>query len=269
MNGKSVSFASDPASLELRGVTAGYGAKIILRDFDLSFHSGDFCALLGPNGCGKSTLLKTIVGALPLLQGSISINGKSGYRPRELARIITLIPQETVYQFDFTVEDIVLSGQFPYLRFGQDYHDCHREVADQAIAEFALESQRHTPISQLSGGEKQRVLLARAWAQNTPIVLMDETFANLDLNYQIEAMQKLAERNRKHGHTVVVVSHNINLVSQYCDRIILVKEGAVIADGSPDSVITEAGFHELFGASIIRIQHPQSGRPVLLYPTAP
>jgi ABC-type cobalamin/Fe3+-siderophores transport system ATPase subunit len=91
----------------------------------------------------------------------------------------------------------------------------------------------------------------------------------LDLNYQIEAMQKLAARNREHGHTVIVVSHNINLMAQYCNRIILMKAGSVVGDGTPDSVITEAGFQELFGASILRIQHPQSGKPVLLYPPAP
>jgi iron complex transport system ATP-binding protein len=256
--------------VQLRGVVAGYGKHTVLRGIDLEFRPGEFCAIIGPNGCGKSTLLKAMIGFLPVFEGEIFVFGKAlpRWKAPALARKISLIPQEISYQFDIPVRDIVLSGRHPYLRFGQDYSPGHHAFAEQVLRDFDLWDLRDIPISCLSGGEKQRVHLARAWAQDTPVLMMDESFANLDLSHQVEAMNRLAARHREGGRLVIVVSHNINLAAEYCNRIVLMNRGVVVCDGSPEDVLRESVLRDVYQTDVIRIDHPVSGRPNLLYPPA-
>ena len=220
--------------ISLKKVSVSYQQKKVLEDLSIDFHKGEFCALLGPNGAGKSTLLKAII--------------------------------DFQLQFDYTVEDLVLMGRFPYLGRWQNYTNMDREKVEQILLHLDLNSLRNKLYSQLSGGERRRVSIARALAQETQVLLMDEAFANLDINHQLEIMQLLSEINREHNKLIILVSHNINLASEYCERIVMLKKGVVIADGTPQEIINSENLKKLYNAKLEIIKNPISGKPNLIYP---
>ncbi|MBN1949103.1 MAG: ABC transporter ATP-binding protein [Candidatus Cloacimonetes bacterium] len=254
--------------IELNDVIAGYGDEPVLNRVSLQLAAGEFLAVLGPNGAGKSTLIRAILGYLEPVGGQVVIAGKNikEWRRIELARIIALIPQEIQLQFDYSVRELVLMGRYPYLGFWQNYTARDLEIVEVILQQFFLSSLQDKFFNQLSGGEKQRVLLARAMAQDTPVILMDEAFSHLDINHQIEIMDLLAEVNRKQHKAILLVSHNINLAAEYCNRLILLKEGRIIGDGHPQEMISQESLLRLYGTELLVVKNPRSGRPCLLYP---
>ncbi|MBN2830233.1 MAG: ABC transporter ATP-binding protein [Candidatus Cloacimonetes bacterium] len=254
--------------LKINGISAGYQTGEILHDISFSASKGEFIALLGPNGAGKSTLLKTIIGFLPPSSGSVSVDGKNVNRwsRRELASRMAFIPQDTFHQFEFTVEELVLMGRYPYLNFLQRYSKDDINVVTEVMTKFQLNELRDRYINELSGGERQRVFLARAIAQDTDILLLDETFSHLDINHQIEMMQLLHIIHKETGKLIILVSHNINLTANFCDRIILMKSGSIVADGTPVDIITEARIKEAYDMDFLINTNPLSNRPNLIYP---
>ncbi len=254
--------------ISLKKIAAGYLQKDVISDIELKFKPGEFCAILGPNGAGKSTLLKTIPGFLPRTSGEIIINERSldAWKRKELARIIALIPQEFQLQFDFTVEDLVLMGRFPYTGYSQNYTSLDKEKAMEVMEKLDLIEMKGKMFSQLSGGEKQRVAVARALVQETDVILMDESFSHLDINHQIELMDIVTTINRELGKLIILVSHNVNLAAEYCDRMILIKHGKIIADGSPLEIVTRENLQKLYNMELQIISNPNTGRPCLLYP---
>ena len=254
--------------LKIKNISAGYQNKDVIQDLSLDFKMGEFCALLGPNGAGKSTLLMTMIGFQTITQGEILLKKTSlkEWKKNELAKVISLIPQNFKLQFDHRVYDLVLMGRFPYLGYWQNYTKKDRDITDRILKQLDLFKLKDKMFSQLSGGEKKRVSIARVLAQQTEIILMDEAFANLDINHQLEIMQTLSEINREYKKMIILVSHNINLAADYCDRIIMMKDGKIAADGNPEKIINPDTIKELYGANLKVIKNPLSGKPNLIYP---
>jgi len=251
----------------MKKIKAGYSAEPVLREITGEINEADFCMIIGPNGAGKSTLLKTILGFLPLMDGDISIRGRSLqlWQNKELAKLISYIPQELTMQFDYPIYEMVLMGRFPYLGYWQTYSAKDREYCEQALYKMDLNQMKDKMYSQLSGGEKQRVAVARALAQQAQVLLMDEAFSHLDLNHQMELMKILKQINKEEKKTVVVVSHNVNLAAEYSQRVIMIKNGNILADGSPEEVITAENLSKLYNAKMQIVKNPISGKPNFVY----
>jgi len=246
---------------------AGYQDQQVLQDIDLQFKPGSFTALLGPNGAGKTTLLKCLSGYLLPSAGRIMVNNRdtSEYNSKQLAHQIALIPQNFQLQFEYQVRELVLMGRFPYLNYLGSYTKEDKEIVTNILAELDLLDLAEKNFSELSGGEQQRVAIARALVQKTPILLLDEAFASLDVNHAISIMQLLSEINQKQNKTIILVSHNINLAVEYCSKVILMKQGKIISQGNPKDVITEDVLEEVYEHNILVITNPVSGQPNLVY----
>jgi len=254
--------------IELKNVTCGYGDFPVLKDISLQIAEGDFCALLGPNGAGKSTLLYTIMGYLKPSEGYITIFEKDIAKIKHswLAKQIAFVPQETRSEFDHTVKETVLMGRYPYLGFLQSYSSEDYEAVDAVLENLKLTEFKHRWLSEISGGEKQRVLIARALVQQTPFILLDESLSQLDINYQIEIMKLLRTIHSKENKTVLIVSHNINLASNYAERLIFLKEGKLLAAGKPEDLMQKETLKDLFAVELDIMINPHTGHPNIIYP---
>lgn len=215
--------------LDFKDLVSGYGEKDILQGFNATICQGEFVGLIGPNGTGKSTLLKCLSGLLPVKSGVITLEEKdnTSYSQRQRAQMIAVVPQSFDIDYDFTVEDIVLMGRNPYLsyRTKESQHD-YTIVADAMRATKTLPFRKRL-YNNLSGGEKQRVIIARAIAQEPDIILLDEPTSALDIHHQIEVMELIRNLNVKKSMTVVAVLHDINLAARYCNRLILDRKSVV------------------------------------------
>lgn len=234
--------------LNFKELVASYGTTKILNGFNATICQGEFVGLIGPNGAGKSTLLKCLSGLLAIDSGKIVVEGKDNddYTYKERAQIVAVVPQSFEIDYDFTVEDIVLMGRNPYLSIRvkesqDDYDRVERAMSVTKTLQF-----RKRFFNSLSGGEKQRVIIARAIAQEPAIILLDEPTSALDIHHQIQVMELIRDLNLSQSLTVVAVLHDINLASRYCNRLILMKEGRVIADDVPSQVVTEENLREVY-----------------------
>jgi iron complex transport system ATP-binding protein len=254
--------------IHIKNLKAGYLDKEIFTSLDVSFSPSEFVSILGPNGAGKSTLLKLINGFLKVEAGEILISGKdvSKWKQEELAKVVTYIPQENYIQYNFTVEEIILMGRYPFISLWQDYSGQDRAIVDKIIQDLDLVHLRTKFINQLSGGEKQRTLIARAIAQDSDYILLDETFSHLDINHQIEILNIMKDLHQIKGKSIIMVSHNINLAANYSQRMIALKSGQLIADGSPESVITSENLQKLFGIKLGVVTNPLTNKPNIIYP---
>lgn len=242
-------------ALSFEHVSFGYGRGDIVRNLTLHIQPGELVGLLGPNGSGKSTVLKLGAGVLRPRTGVISLSG--AYLPTlsrsEVARRLAVVPQEFTVQFAYTVRQIIELGRMPRVRaFG------FLTAADHAAVDLAIETTeiRHLAdrvFTELSGGERQRVLVALALAQDTPIVLLDEPTAHLDIRYQVETLDLIRRLNREHGITVLAALHDLNLAARYFPRLILF-DGTVVADGAPSEVLDAALLSRVYGARV-RVGH--------------
>lgn len=254
--------------IEIKDLCSGYPDKPVLKNIGIQFPEQGFCALLGPNGAGKSTLLKTMVGFLPMTYGSISYDGRmlQLWHRLELSRKLAMIPQELEFQFDYQVRELVLMGRFPYLTFWQNYSTQDEEITNQTLDILHLTDLAHKHYLELSGGEKQRVLIARALVQQTEVILLDESLSQLDINYQVETMNLLRGIASEQQKLVILVSHNINLAANYCDELYLLKDGKLIAHGIANEVMQPALLHELFGITLDISENVNTGKPNFMYP---
>jgi len=234
--------------LQVSDVSFAYAAAPVLRQVSFSAPAGRIVGLLGPNGSGKTTLLRVIAGTLTPSAGSVRIDDADvrGMARREIARRIAVVPQETHSAFDFTVLDIVLMGRYPHLRAFE-----LEGAADLAIARDALDATgtlplEHRRFTTLSGGEKQRVVIAGALAQASHALLLDEPTASLDLGYQLSIARLLTRLNRERGTTMVVSTHDLNLAASLCSELVLIRDGRVIATGPTDAVLTAANVRAVY-----------------------
>jgi iron complex transport system ATP-binding protein len=239
------------STIDLRGVTVALGGRCVVDGVDVSVGEGEWLALIGPNGAGKTTLLRAIARLVPFV-GSIEIGGRSieALRRAELSRLIAVVPQEPSTPPWMTVAEYVLLGRTPHLGPLAKEGLRDREAAARALARLDLLGYEERRLGTLSGGEKQRVVVARALAQEARIVLLDEPTAALDIGHQQQALELLDLLRGESGLTLVAAMHDLTLAAQYADRMVLLDGGRVVADGVPRDVLTEALIASHYGASI-------------------
>lgn len=248
--------------IKVTDISCAYGEREVLSDVSFILDPGEMTGLLGPNGSGKTTLLLALSGALPLLRGSIAVNGRelALMRPKERAQNLAAVPQRFETTFDLNVRALVLMGRYPYVRPLLGYGR-----TDQAAAYKAMHDTATTPFagrmtSELSGGELQRVLIARALCQETDILLLDEAASGLDVAAKI-AVHDLLRTHHTHGVTVLSAIHDLNLAALYCERLLFLKNGQLVLDGPTHEVFTEKNLTEIYETAIKIYPHPVTGAP--------
>jgi iron complex transport system ATP-binding protein len=254
------------ALIEIKELSFAYNGRDVLSDVSLSMRKGAVTGIIGPNGSGKSTLLRLINAVLTPKTGSVLISGKDirSYSARELARLVAFVPQNSQLDFDFTVLDVVLMGRHPWLSRFQGESEMDMAIARESMEHSGITHLANRPVTQLSGGEWQRVVVARAFAQRTPVLLLDEPVTGLDIRHQLEAMEFMRKSAAHTGMTVVCVLHDLNLALHYCDTIALLNGGRLCASGFPSQVM--GVMDEVYGVRLLRVSHPQTGEPCLFPP---
>lgn len=257
---------SNSKQLSARNIVAGYDKKVIVNGINLVVPSNKISVIIGANASGKSTLLKTMARLIKPVSGEIVLDGKQiGAIPsKQLAQVLGLLPQSPVVPEGITVSDLVARGRFPYqtLFKGMDKKDY--EAVEEALHIMGITELANRSVDELSGGQRQRVWIAMALAQQTDILLLDEPTTFLDITYQIEILDLLTDLNRKRGTTIAMVLHDINLSARYADYIFAVRNGALLAQGSPSDVITEELIEQVFGLNCAVIKDPVSGSPFIV-----
>lgn len=260
-----LSRAVEGPMLDVRNLTAGYAGRPVLRGVSLAARGGESVALLGPNGSGKTTLLRCISGVLRPQGGGIRLADRplDGLRPRERARLAAVVPQRAECPSGLSVRQMVLLGRYPYLSWLGGYGRRDYAAVGQALAATGAAALAARRVGELSGGELQRVLLARALAQESPLLLLDELAAGLDLARMVELFD-LLERRRAAGACVLMAMHDCNLAALYATRLMGLKNGRVLFDGPVSEVFTEEKLSVLYDIPIRVFPHPRWGLPQAL-----
>jgi iron complex transport system ATP-binding protein len=248
--------------LQVDKVSFEYGAgRPVLRDVSLTVGQGAIVGLLGPNGSGKTTLLRILSGMIRPRSGRVMLGGTplESLTRRDIARRIAVVPQETHTTFDFSVLDIVLMGRYSHLGPFQLEGAADLEIAREALAATGTGDLEQRPFETLSGGEKQRVVIASAIAQAGAVMLLDEPTASLDLAYQIEVARVLARLNTARGTTMVVCTHDLNVAAGLCHEVVLLKDGRVLAHGPTIDTITAANVRATYGVEADVHFHAEAG----------
>jgi iron complex transport system ATP-binding protein len=247
--------------LTASSLSFAYRDRLVLDRVSLSVERGDLVGILGPNGSGKTTLLKTVAGTLAPSMGEVLFEGRplARWGRRETARRLAFVPQETYAPFDFSVLDIVLMGRYPHLgTFALE------GPVDLAIARASLDATGTAPFearlfSTLSGGEKQRVVIASALAQEPELLLLDEPTASLDIGHQLDVHDLLLRLNRGRRMTMVLSTHDLNFAAATCRSLVLLRDGRVLAQGPTDAVLTSEAIQALYGVTADVHRHPRAG----------
>ncbi|MGF1721972.1 Fe(3+) dicitrate ABC transporter ATP-binding protein FecE [Vibrio kyushuensis] len=246
-------------------LSVAYGDKTIIENLSLNIPEGKITALIGPNGCGKSTLLKALSRINRISAGNILIQGQSlsAIKDKLLAQRLSMLPQVVVSPEGVTVRKLVEYGRSPYISHWGRLTANDKEKVDQAMREtgvFALAEQK---IESLSGGQRQRAWIAMILAQDTEVVMLDEPTTYLDLSHQIELMKLMRDMNRQ-GKTVIVVLHDLNQACRYCDHLVVLNQGQLVAQGSPEQVFTEQLLESVFCLDAKVVQDPIAGSPMCI-----
>ena len=249
--------------LSMEKVGFRYGKSWALKDIDIRVRPGELIGIMGPNGSGKSTLLKVADGILSPHEGEVMLKGRpvSSYSRWGLAREVAMVAQESHFRFSFSALEVVLMGRFPHLGRFQFEGKQDMEVVLKALESTHCLDLADRSIDELSGGEKQRILIARALVQEPAIVLLDEPTSFLDLRFKKEIFQLIFTLTRQRSLSVLVVSHDIDLSAQYCDRMVMLKQGRVYSRGGPEDVITASNMEAVYECPVIVDKNPASGSP--------
>jgi ABC-type cobalamin/Fe3+-siderophores transport system ATPase subunit len=249
--------------LSARDVAFAYErqARLVIDGVSLTVPRGAIVGLLGPNGSGKTTMLRLLSGTLAPTRGQVTLDGVAvGSVPRrDLARRIAVVPQETHSAFDFNALEIVLMGRYPHLGAFELEGADDLTIARDALAATGTSALQSRRFATLSGGEKQRVVIAGALAQASDVLLLDEPTASLDLGFQLDITALLARLNRERGVTMVVSTHDLNLAATLCSELVLLKDGRVIADGQTRAVLTRENVRSLYGVEAEVVEHAKAG----------
>ena len=231
--------------IELEHIQVSYGKREILRDINTTIATGCITAVMGPNGCGKTTLLRCIGGLLEPTAGSVAIDGKKvkDYSARALAQKVAFVRQQAQTDFEFSAFETVLMGRNPYQHHLQNESQKDWDIVEQCMKQTNTWHLRLAKPAEMSGGEMQRVMIARALAQKTPVLLMDEPVSNLDIAHQLEIMRLLRTTDK----TVVIVIHDLNLALQFCDRILLIHNGELLFHGPIAEGLTTENISTVYG----------------------
>lgn len=252
--------------LKLDNVSGGYGRLKVIDDVSLKIERGEFLGVIGPNGSGKSTLLRLMSKALPCQSGKIILGNRdvASMPSREFCRSAAFVSQDTLINFSFSVEEVVLMGRIPHL--GRLAYEGKR---DYAIAHNALSLTdalhlKDKAIDELSAGERQRVIIAKALTQEPVLLFLDEPTSHLDIGHQVQILDLLKRLNRKNNLTLIMVIHDLNLASQYCSRIVLLNEGRIFTQGSPEKVLTYQTIETVYKTVVVVNKNPLSSKPFVL-----
>lgn len=246
-------------------LNVSYGDKIIIEALNLTLPKGKITALIGPNGCGKSTLLKTLARINMPTKGEVLLNGKAlkSYRDKHLAQEMSLLPQVLETPEGITVKRLVEYGRSPYLSHWGKLGEHDKNMVASAMRETGVDDLAEQTVESLSGGQRQRAWIAMILAQDTNIVMLDEPTTYLDLSHQMELMKIMREMNNK-GKTVIVVLHDLNQACRYCDHLVVLKKGQLVAQGTPHDVFTQNLLKDVFSLDARVIQDPVANTPMCI-----
>ncbi len=251
--------------LELEKVTTGYDTKAILNGISFTLKKGDFLGVIGPNGSGKTTLLRVMSKILKPWKGRVTLEGKGldEIKYRELAKRMAVVPQRMPELFfSYSVKDFILLGRTPYLkRFQLLESEEDLRIVEEVMEETETLGLGERNLEELSGGERQRAVIAQALAQEPEILLLDEPTAHLDINHQVEILNLIRDLNQKRNLTVLMVSHDLNLAAEYCERLILLKRGRIFQEGPPQEILTYKNIEEVYETLVVVEESPVSSKP--------
>jgi len=252
--------------MEASDVHAGYYQEDVVSGLNLTVNPGDFLGIVGPNGSGKTSFLKALSRALRPRRGIVLLEGEDlyGLPARRVARKMAMVPQDPSLSFGFTCLEVVLMGRNPHLGRLQAVGPADLEVARRAMEKANVWHLADRPVTELSGGERQRVIIAQALAQDPGLLLLDEPTQHLDINHQLSLLRMLSEMCAQ-GLAVIMVMHDVNLASQYCHRIMVIREGREYARGTPEEVLTSEVLQEVFGVGSIVTRHAVTEKPLIVF----
>lgn len=247
-----------PPAVLVKHLQVAYGRQPVLQDLSMEVPEGAFFIIIGPNSSGKTTLLKAMAGALKPQQGQVEIWGTPvrHYPKRALARLVAVVPQRVPADIPFSVQEVVLMGRAPHVGWLGLEKQRDLELAREAMAITEVAHLGRRPLQQLSGGELQRVIIARALCQQPRLLLLDEPTANLDPGHQVNIMDLMTRLQEERGLTVVMVSHDLNLAAMYGDQLLLLKEGRRISAGAPVAVLTFEQLEQAYGCALLVDENP-------------
>lgn len=250
----------------VRNLDWSYGQEKILDNINIKFEEGKFYSIIGPNGSGKTTLIKNISKLLEIKKESVFVNkcDLTKLSSKEFAKKISCVPQNTNIDFEFSVIDIVLMGRAPYLRRFQSESKDDLEIVKRAMEITNTWYLKDKRINEISGGERQRVIIARAIAQNTRIILLDEPISHLDIHHQVELLDTIRKLNEENNITVIAILHDLNMAAEYSDELILLSKGKIVAKGIPKEVLTKENIKQVYNIEINLIKNPVTKKPYII-----
>ncbi|WP_433236178.1 ABC transporter ATP-binding protein [Streptosporangium sp. CA-135522] len=246
-------------------LTLAYDRRVIASSLEVTVPDGAFTVIIGPNACGKSTLLRALARMLKPRAGAVHLDGSviTSLPSKEVARRLGLLPQSSIVPDGITVADLVARGRYPHQRFMRQWSRADEAAVAEAMRATDVTGLAERIVDELSGGQRQRVWLAMALAQETPILLLDEPTTFLDISHQIEVLDLCAELNEA-GRTLVAVLHDLNQACRYATHLIVMRDGAIVAEGDPRRIVTSSLVEEVFEVRCEIIADPQTGTPLIV-----
>lgn len=252
--------------VKIENLSGGYAEEKIIRGLSLKVNRGDFLGIIGPNGSGKSTLLRLMSRALRPFSGRILLEEKdiTGLSLKAFCRKAAFVPQDTLINFSFSVWEIVLMGRIPHL--GRLQLETHKDysIARNSLSLTDTVYLKERQIDELSAGERQRVIIAKALTQEPVLLFLDEPTSHLDIGHQIQILDLLKKLNRENNLTIVIVLHDLNLAAEYCNRVLLLNEGMIFTEGSPQEVLTYQNIERVYKTIVVVKENPITGKPYVI-----
>ena len=257
---------NEPVRLAAEHLRLAYDERVVVDDLDLALTDGSFTAIVGPNGCGKSTLLRALGRLMRPSAGQVLLDGRAIARTttREVARVLGLLPQTPVAPDGLTVADLVARGRHPHQSWLRQWSRDDEAVVAEALAWTDLTELADRPVDALSGGQRQRAWISMALAQGTDLLLLDEPTTYLDLAHQIDVLELVGRLHAERSRTVVVVLHDLNLAARFAQRLVAMKDGVLVASGTPHEVLTEQLLADVFDLDARVITDPVAGTPMVV-----
>lgn len=253
-------------SIVIKELKFSYGDNIVLNDIGISLQKGKFYSIIGPNGSGKTTLAKYIAKLVDVEGEKVFVDGEDikKMNAKGIAKKISCVPQNTSIDYDFSVMDIVLMGRAPYMGRFQSESESDIQIAKRAMDITKVWHLKDKKINQISGGERQRVIIARTITQDTNIMILDEPISNIDIQHQIGLLDTIKKLNKEKNLTVIAILHDLNLAAQYSDEIILMNKGKIISFGRIDDVLTKDNIKTVYNLEVNLVKNPLTDKPYII-----